>query len=675
MAWRSASSSSLKEDTDDSSLSVPLVASSRQSDDSTFASAKPTSEIHKREADTRHTNPGPPISGGIPPCTGGIHTFHTEDNLRHRHVLNQTNHPLETFSTPPHQINLMSISLDDADVAAGAGGSSLSEPRNRSSSVPLNVSTPRSHPLGSWERLPRPNSDNVRQRKRVMRGLVSRDDSISFFERITMTTNVTLPPPPSLQTMDRGMHHGVAGSETDFLSLSYRGSPIAECESFSSFEGDSVADVTRSSTYPPFGLPTIHGSPAHQRGVVPVENTTVTTKELRQGASTFVVFGWDMTHFSRRSQFLISAGGTFCFSLMYAYLQELISVELCNRKLGLFLAAAQFFVYAVFAYFFRNLDKPRSDAGTRQSFQKQNRSLSAAVPLELYLGLSILRAIDLGMTNLAMQYVNYPAKTLMKSTRIVFTMLFGVLVTKKRYGLADYGIVGLMVAGLAIFMHADMHSSAVFQPWGVIMLTISLLCDGAISNVSESIMNRYEVGQDEFIFRLYSVALFFVSIAAAVKGDLRGGLSYLTQPGTLKEIEEGLDPTWSTSAKLFTLVLFSTTGYFSSSCSAAITKSFGALTMSITSTARKAATIFLSFALFPNECTLEHIAGIVLFIGSLVGKSMRASRHKGHHHRHHHNGSNTRKEVYSFDTNIGSSSANRCAATGVMRRKHVEDAV
>ena len=163
------------------------------------------------------------------------------------------------------------------------------------------------------------------------------------------------------------------------------------------------------------------------------------------------------------------------------------------------------------------------------------------------------------------------------------------------------------------------------------MLTVSLLCDGAISNVSESIMNRYEVGQDEFIFRLYSVALFFVTIAAAMKGDLRDGLSYLTQPGTLKEIEEGLDPTWCISSKFLTLLLFSTKGYLSSSCSAAITKSFGALTMSITSTALKAATIFLSFALFPNECTWEHISGIILFIGSLIGKSMRASRHNNKH--------------------------------------------
>lgn len=64
-------------------------------------------------------------------------------------------------------------------------------------------------------------------------------------------------------------------------------------------------------------------------------------------------------------------------------------------------------------------------------------------------------------------------------------------------------------------------------------------------------------------------------------------------------------------------------GFFGSSCSAAITKNFGALTMSITSTARKATTLFLSFMLFDNECTLEHVAGIAVFISALTAKSLR----------------------------------------------------
>ena len=69
--------------------------------------------------------------------------------------------------------------------------------------------------------------------------------------------------------------------------------------------------------------------------------------------------------------------------------------------------------------------------------------------------------------------------------------------------------------------------------------------------------------------------------------------------------------------------LFSSMGFFGSSCSAAITKNFGALTMSITSTARKAATLFLSFVLFDNACTFQHIGGMVVFISALLAKSVR----------------------------------------------------
>lgn len=85
----------------------------------------------------------------------------------------------------------------------------------------------------------------------------------------------------------------------------------------------------------------------------------------------------------------------------------------------------------------------------------------------------------------------------MKSSRVVFTMLFGVVISRKKYKPVDYAIVLSMVVGLALFMHADANSSAVFDLSGVLMLTVSLLCDGAISNVSETIMSKFGVGQDE----------------------------------------------------------------------------------------------------------------------------------------------------------------------------------
>jgi hypothetical protein len=196
-----------------------------------------------------------------------------------------------------------------------------------------------------------------------------------------------------------------------------------------------------------------------------------------------MVLGMDVSHLSRYAQFVICASGVFFFSLLYGFLQELLSVKLCSRQLGLYLAMIQFVGYTFLAYLLNNYvyQKQRKRTMTSSTTPKTRNggllptttaSLTSklAVPFTLYLGLSLLRAVDLAMTNLAMQFINYPAKTLMKSSRVVFTMIFGVFITHKRYQLADYAIVLCMVLGLAIFMHADATSSAVFQPLGVIML-------------------------------------------------------------------------------------------------------------------------------------------------------------------------------------------------------------
>lgn len=348
-----------------------------------------------------------------------------------------------------------------------------------------------------------------------------------------------------------------------------------------------------------------------------------------------LVLGVDISHLSRNLQFIVCASGVFFFSLLYGYLQELLSVKLCSRKLGLYLAMVQFTGYTFLAYILRSYvyrkQQSRSRAAPADLCSKSGAFGSLTVPFKLYLGLSLLRAVDLAMTNLAMQYINYPAKTLMKSSRVVFTMIFGVCITRKRYGLTDYAIVLCMVFGLAIFMHADATSSAIFEPMGVVMLTISLMCDGAITNMSESIMQKYKVGQDEFIFRMYSIALLAIIAAAMAKGDLTEGMVWILQPGTYEEQQNNVpleERSWSSGGKILVMILFSSMGFFGSSCAAAITKNFGALSMSITSVSRKATTLFLSFLLFDNECTFQHIIGIIIFISSLTAKSIRRKNKK-----------------------------------------------
>jgi adenosine 3'-phospho 5'-phosphosulfate transporter B3 len=358
-----------------------------------------------------------------------------------------------------------------------------------------------------------------------------------------------------------------------------------------------------------------------------------------------LVLGVNITHLSRKSQFIACALGVFSFSLLYGYLQELISVTLCNRQLGLFLAMMQFLGYTMWSKIFHLLVQTKKHGKSRKEKDEdymvipttENGILSPSskvggknVPIKLYIFLSVLRAIDAAMTNMAMAYVNYPAKTLMKSSRVVFTMLFGAIIRRKKYKPIDYLVVLLMVSGLVIFMHADANSSAIFQPIGIMMLLTSLLCDGAINNMSEAIMTQYNVGQDEFIYNLYSIAVIGIIGAAMLRGDFKDGFNYILTPGTLEEIQSNSEiRSWSVTSKCIVIFLFSSTGFFGSSCSALITKEFGALTMSITSTARKAMTLFISFFMFKNVCTLEHVSGIFLFITALVAKSFRASRGSG----------------------------------------------
>ena len=152
--------------------------------------------------------------------------------------------------------------------------------------------------------------------------------------------------------------------------------------------------------------------------------------------------------------------------------------------------------------------------------------------------------------------------------------------------------------------------------------------DGTVSNWSELIMKKHNMGQDDFQMKLYSFSFMLMLIATFQEGELKSGIDFFfLSDGTYDEyISNGKGEgqyTWSASDKTIAVFLFSTLGIFGGSCAAAITKRFGALTMSITTTTRKAATIFLSFAMFPNACSPEHIIGVFVFVSGLFMKGLK----------------------------------------------------
>ena len=161
----------------------------------------------------------------------------------------------------------------------------------------------------------------------------------------------------------------------------------------------------------------------------------------------------------------------------------------------------------------------------------------------------------------------------------------------------------------------------------LLLQATSLLCDGVVANYSELIMREHDISQDELQFNLYSMAFISMLNASIFQGELNEGFGrFFLVNGAILETDENLGGIyfWTIKKKTIAFVLFTFCGLCGSSCAGAITKRFGALSMSITSTTRKAFTLFLSFVAFKsNKCTGEHLAGMGIFIGALLLKHVK----------------------------------------------------
>lgn len=66
------------------------------------------------------------------------------------------------------------------------------------------------------------------------------------------------------------------------------------------------------------------------------------------------------------------------------------------------------------------------------------------------------------------------------------------------------------------------------------------------------------------------------------------------------------------------VMLYCGAGFLGGSCAVALTKRFGALHSAITTTARKAVTLMLSFVYFKKALTPQHIVGASVFMIGLM---------------------------------------------------------
>lgn len=315
--------------------------------------------------------------------------------------------------------------------------------------------------------------------------------------------------------------------------------------------------------------------------------------EFRQRFGSLRVLGLEVGGLPTLHQYIVCTAVLFFFTILYGYLQELVAIVVFERKFGLLVTLLQFSGYTVFAFL--------------QWFARSGKR-TTTMPILYSISLAVLQASMQGLSNLSMRYLNYPAKVLFKSSRVIPTMLFGVLFYGKRYSRKEYLVMVVLVAGLVLFMQADASASPEFNPVGVLLVCFSLMVDAGTINLQEYVFSQFNTDEEEMIFMSYAGGSCLLLLICMATGEINQGLAFLQHKDDVTHV-------------LLIIVVFAACGFCGVSCVTALTKRFGALTAALTTTARKAVTIMLSFVLFPKPIGLGHVVGAVLFVSGLVCKS------------------------------------------------------
>lgn len=206
---------------------------------------------------------------------------------------------------------------------------------------------------------------------------------------------------------------------------------------------------------------------------------------------------------------------------------------------------------------------------------------------------------------MCLNYINFPTKVVFRSCKLLPTMIIATLINKRVFSCLEY-LCGLAVClGLVFFTAADWQLTPSFNPFGLILVSLSVIADSILPNLQEKLFangsSRLEVTYFSNLFTL--IAMTFTTL---MSGDLLG----------LLRLASG-DPSLTLYMLIYTMVAYVAISFFMQ-----IVKRFGAVTGVLVATARKGMTLIISFLLFPKAFSWYYVVGATLVLGGLLSSSL-----------------------------------------------------
>lgn len=230
-------------------------------------------------------------------------------------------------------------------------------------------------------------------------------------------------------------------------------------------------------------------------------------------------------------------------------------------------------------------------------------------PWRTYIKLSAVLMGSHGLTKGSLMFLNYPAQIMFKSTKVLPVMIIGAFIPglRRKYKMYEYVSAVLLVAGLIIFTLADAQTSPNFSIAGVFMVSAALVLDAFLGNLQEAIFTMNPATtQMEMLFCSTVVGLPFLVPPMILTGELFRAWFACSQ-----------------NLYVYLVLVFEATATFVGQLSVlSLIAIFGAATTAMVTTARKAATLLLSYLLFTKPLSEQHGTGLILISMGILLKMM-----------------------------------------------------
>ncbi|CAF0707495.1 unnamed protein product [Brachionus calyciflorus] len=301
---------------------------------------------------------------------------------------------------------------------------------------------------------------------------------------------------------------------------------------------------------------------------------------------------FDLTRYSKSTQFILLSTTVFVFHLVQGYFHELIFKLPGFKPYSMFLTLLQFGIYGLMALFESLIQK-------RFNFR---RAVKRRLDLRTYYLIAFLSMSTMGLSNTAVAYLNFPTFNMFKSCKLIPVMIGSILILGKKYNWIDKLAVLSMCIGLIFFTLADSKLHPNFEFYGVMLVSCALVADAIIGNVQEKAMKQNNSSNTEMVLYSYSIGFFYI-LAWELFVSFR--------------LFEAIKFSNENPVKTYLYILvYSVVGYFGVNVVLTLVKQFGALIAVTVTTCRKAITIVLSFILFSKPFTFQYFwSGLIVLFG------------------------------------------------------------